>query len=131
MLKEFGPVSNPNENIITPGNETESNSLSECTSLASWGRNLLMERNGTSTHLIAVFPADSLSTRAAPIFTPPSNFSNSPIQNLSFSLLDEIKENNYKENKDVKKETKNIDDGFTKGSVSFIKLNIISCLIFF
>lgn len=83
MRKEFGPVSAPNETLISPENDTESNSLSECTSLASWGKNLLMEqhRNGLSSQLIAVYPADSLSTKAAPALAQSANYSNSTFLN--------------------------------------------------
>lgn len=57
MRTEFGPTLNGAGGLPTD-EET-----SECTSLASWGRNLLMEQNGDLS-VIAVRPADTMSTKA-------------------------------------------------------------------
>uniref|UniRef100_A0A914QUB3 Uncharacterized protein n=1 Tax=Panagrolaimus davidi TaxID=227884 RepID=A0A914QUB3_9BILA len=52
-------------------------SQSEKTSLASWGRNFLMERNNDAA-VIAVCPADSLSTKATNISFNSNSFFNQP-----------------------------------------------------
>lgn len=65
MQSEFGGTSN----LTGMDDET---SHSDRTSLASWGRNLLMERSNDSS-VIAVCPADSLSTKAMPVL-PNSTF---------------------------------------------------------
>lgn len=61
MISEFGsgsPISNTNNSLL----EDETGSASESASLASWGRNLLMQP--AFLNATPVYPADSVSTKA-------------------------------------------------------------------
>lgn len=76
MKQEFGPPSNVLLSSNTLCNDDTSSQRSDCTSMASWGRNLLMERNTGDCLFAVVRLADSLSTRAMPAMVFKSNEKN-------------------------------------------------------
>lgn len=101
MKQEFGSSSNT---LLSPNsiyNDDTSSQRSDCTSITSWGRNLLMERNTGDCLFAVVRPADSLSTKAMPLMkfdiktkNNEPDFSQDLIQTSCLSFNSEKIENN-------------------------------------
>lgn len=76
MKKEFGPSLH---GLKTPNllyNDDTISQLSDCTSITSWGHNLLMENNINDNFSTIIKPTDSLSTKETLLFNNEKHYNN-------------------------------------------------------